>query len=182
MHARIVATPGVVFIMVQIVCGCPAGQYPADPPAHTCQTCPPHTTIAAPAESAHDCKCDAGFLCMYYRRVHATVALNTTMSDFESDRGGVRSSFVSGLAAAAGVQAEQVRIHFVVIRLNHRRRHRMLLSAVGGGVSVGVMISGARSDEAVLCLRDHLARMHIPHESWEVQRRVLVLAIPTDRI
>lgn len=166
------------------VCPCPVGQYPADAPPHSCQACPAHTTTLGPpgtAASAHDCKCEPGYLCLYYKQVHATVTLNTTLTDFESDHGGVRTDFLSGVAAAAGVQSEQVHIHFVVIRLNHRRR-RALLHSMRGCVQVGLLVSGASTDEAVMRLHQHLTRMHLSTDSWEVRRRVLVLAIPTGRI
>lgn len=118
---------------------------------------------------------------MYYKQVHATVTLNSTLSDFENDHAGVRTNFLSGVAAAAGVQAAQVHIHFVVIHLNHRRR-RHLLSHAGTGVRVGLMVSGASTDEALARLRSHLTRMSLHPQSWEVERRILVLAIPTGRI
>lgn len=118
---------------------------------------------------------------MYYKQVRATVTLNTTLSDFESDHAGVRTTFLSGVATAAGVPAEQVHIHFVVVRLNHRRR-RALLASGGVGVQVGLMVSGANTDEAVARLRSHLTQMRLSPQSWEVKRRILVLAIPTGRI
>lgn len=42
----------------------------------------------------------AGFHCVYFKQVRAVVTLNTTLSAFQHDTGGVRSIFVSGLAAA----------------------------------------------------------------------------------
>ena len=173
-----------MFCLITHACACPTGQYPADPAPHACHTCPQHTTTFGPPGSAlslHDCKCEAGFLCMYYKQVHATVTLNSTLSDFENDHAGVRTNFLSGVAAAAGVQAAQVHIHFVVIHLNHRRR-RHLLSHSGTGVRVGLMVSGASTDEALARLRSHLTRMSLHPQSWEVERRILVLAIPTGRI
>jgi len=116
---------------------------------------------------------------MYYKQVHATVTLNTTLADFENDHAGVRTNFLSGVASAAGVQAEQVHVHFTVIRLNHRRR---LLAGALKGVQVSLMVSGAGTDEAVARLHRHLTQMHLSTDSWEVRRRVLVLAIPTGRI
>ena len=164
---------------------CPAGQYPSEQltPPVICHACPEHTTTfgdPGTASSVHDCKCQAGFLCMYYRQVHATVTLNTTLSDFESDHRGVRSSFLSGVAAAAGVSSEKVHVHFVVIRLNHRRRLRTL--GLLDCIQVSIVVSGTSTEDSLQNLHQHLSSMHMTANSWEVRRRVLVLAVPTGGI
>lgn len=166
---------------------CPPDHYPADAWPHACHPCPAHTrTIAVPsggeATSVHDCKCDAGFLCMYYKQVRATVTLNATLSAFEHDEGGVRSTFISGVASAAGVGREQVHVHFVVIRLDHRRRvlRRLLGHPAHGQLQVTVVVTDTHSD--VSGLRRHLGIMHERGDAWIVERRVLVLAIPSGRI
>lgn len=164
---------------------CPVGQYPSDRPGlfHVCVSCPSHTTTSSTpdvAVSAHDCKCEAGFLCMYYRQVKATVTLNTTIEDFESDSHGVRSTFLSGVASAAGVSNEQVKVHFVVIRLNHRRR-LYAYSTEHEVVRISVTVSGTNT-ESLTKLHSHLSSFHMASDSWEVSRRVLVLAIPTKGI
>lgn len=110
---------------------------------------------------------------MYYHQVHATVTLNTTLHDFESDNHGVRTSLVSGVAAAAGVVPEQVHIHYVVIRLNHRRRRLLSFPAI----QVSLIVSGT-STASLTSLRTHLSSLQTPRDSWEVKRRLLVLPIP----
>jgi hypothetical protein len=150
---------------------CPTNQYPHDSPA--CLACPAHTHATAPL-SAHDCRCEPGFICMYYRQVHATVTLNSTLGDFQGDVNGVRTSLVSGVAAAAGVVPSQVHIHYVVIRLSHRRR---LHNNYHGQLQVSLVVSGT-SGEGTQGLRQHLTSLQTRNDKYEVQRRILVLAIP----
>ena len=113
---------------------------------------------------------------MYYRQVHATVTLNTTLHEFESDSSGVRTAFVSGVAAAAGVAPEQVHVHYLVIRLSHRRRLLHGSRAKRETIQVSVVVSGTSSG-SLEGLHRHLSRLSMG-DSWEVRRRVLVLAIP----
>lgn len=164
---------------------CPVGQYPSETTHPVCMQCPAHTTTLGGPDTAvtiHDCKCEAGFLCMYYKQVHATVTLNTTLSDFENNHHGVRSLFLSGVAAAAGVSQEQIRVHFVVIRLNHRRRRR-LQELPNDTIQVRVVVSsGVSSEDSISKLHRHLSGMQMTADSWVVRRRVLVLAIPTSGI
>ena len=149
---------------------CQDNEYPHD---SACTACPTHTHATAP-QSAHDCRCEPGFLCMYYHQVHATVTLNSTLGDFQGDVNGVRTSLVSGVAAAAGVVPSQVHIHYVVIRLNHRRRS---LLHYHGQLQVSLVISGT-SGEGTQGLRRHLSSLQTRSDKWEVQKRILVLAIP----
>ena len=122
-------------------------------------------------------------MCMYYHQVHATVTLNTTLHDFENDHGGVRTALVTGVASAAGVVPAQVHIHYVVIRLDHRRRRRLLSPSLAaslwrhGQLQVSLVVSGT-STRSLSGLRRHLFPLQTPYDSWEVRRRVLVLAIP----
>jgi hypothetical protein len=150
---------------------CVAGEYQD---RGACPLCPAHTTTTQPGGgvTVHDCRCEPGYLCMYYKQVHATVTLNSTLHDFEGDRGGVRTAFLAGVAAAAGVAREQVRIHFVVIRLSHRRRLLRWLESI----RVNVVVSGTSGD-SLGSLHRHLSALG-GGGSWEVRRRVLVLAIP----
>jgi len=181
------------YVAFASVFACHPDFYPSDVWPYACVACPLHTkTVGVPPNqsegglSAHDCKCEAGFLCMYYKRVRAQVILNTTRSAFEHDEGSVRSSFIAGVAAAAGVAQERVHIHFVVIRLDHRRRarRRVLLTMEGwSNVGVRVLVTVADPSADVSILRAHLGiGEHSDRDSWIVERRVLVLANPSTRI
>jgi hypothetical protein len=121
-------------------------------------------------------------MCIYYKQLHATVTLNTTLASFENRTGTVRSTFISGMAAAAGVAPDQVHIHFAVIRLN-QRRHLVTPSYLNNGdgrgqiIQVSVTVTGSESLQRVpQCLEG----MHLSH-SWEIQRRLLVLTAPSNK-
>jgi hypothetical protein len=162
-------------IMLSLVCACvccPLGSYGR---VHSqCRQCPAHTnTTTELAQNIHDCRCNQGFLCMYYKQIHATVTLNTSLAAFENNTGQVRNTFISGMAAAAGVPPSQVHIHFVVIRLNHRRLLSRT-SMTGQIIQVSVRVSGSQSLQPV---GQYLKGLHLDH-SWRLERRLFVLAIP----
>jgi len=136
-----------------------------------CRACPPHTTCPQGSQTAHDCRCMAGFVCMYFKQVHAVVTLNTTMDSFNRDTDGVRSRFVAGMAAAGGVPAAQVTIG--AVRAGTLRR-----SMSDGGMSsvqVSVLLVGAGSLTAV---QEHLGEMHL-NDAWDVAPQVRVFALAT---
>ena len=132
-----------------------------------CRACPPHTTCAPGSQTAHDCKCEAGFVCMYFKQVRAVVTLNTTLYAFNSDAEGVRSRFVEGMAAAGGVPAAQVTIGSV--------RAASMRRSLGGpsSVQVSVLLSGAGGLTAV---PHHLGELHLD-DAWEVDPQVRVFAL-----
>lgn len=176
----------------RLAVACPVGSYGLPP--LNCKPCPKHTTTSSSSDMAvtvHDCRCEPGFLCMYYKQVHATVTLNTTLSAFENNTGEVRTTFIAGMAAAAGVEPAQVHIHFVTIRLNHRRRLMLfhppesvpptqassLGVILGQTIQVSVSVTGSNLLSQV---PRYLAGLHLAH-SWELQRRLLVLEIPAQQ-
>jgi len=114
---------------------------------------------------------------MYFKQVHATVTLNTTLSAFENNTGEVRSNFISGMAAAAGVVPAQVHIHFAVIRLDHRRLLSLPPKYPTQTIQVSVSVTGTQSLKQV---PQYLSGLHLSH-SWELQRRLLVMAIPSQQ-
>jgi hypothetical protein len=119
----------------------------------------------------------AGFLCLYYKQVHATVTLNATLGDLEDETSGARSAFMAGVASAAGVGVEQVHIHFVVIRLNQRRRRPDGSKKSSGSLMISVVIPGVETG-SVDSLRNHIDSLNFGASVWSVQRRILVLAVP----
>lgn len=129
-----------------------------------CVACPAHTntSVLVPATSLHHCHCDPGFVCTFTRRVHATVTLNATLQEFQSNTNGVRSNFISGIASAAGVGPEKVTIHYVVIRLDHRRRRRRALLAVQARQSIIVNLT-VQDAKALRDVERHLVGMHLRH-------------------
>lgn len=161
-----------VYAFVASSRACLSDQYPADPWPHACHACPPHTTTSA-ARSIHDCRCNPGFICTYYRQVRATVTVQSTLSAFEHDEGGVRTGFLAGVAAAAGVELQQVRVHYVEIRLSHRRR------TLADTIQVTFVLSASSGVDK---LRAHLQSAHVSTDAWQEQRRVLVHRVSTEGI
>ena len=75
------------------------------------QACPVHTGSLPGTATALGCGCRAGFTCKYTKRITAVVVLNhTSVSGFNADTDGVRSSFLAAIAAAAGVPVSQITI------------------------------------------------------------------------
>jgi hypothetical protein len=98
-------------------------------PAGTSQlACPAHTISAAGAGSQLGCACLGGFHCAYTKRISATVAINSTVSAFESDAGGVRTAFIAAVAAAAGVPIGRVTIVGVTLHQPAQGGGRRMLS------------------------------------------------------
>ena len=144
---------------------CPENTYPKNA---QCVSCPPHTESLENSASAHDCRCMPGFMCMYYKQIRATVLINSTVTEFQTNANNVRSAFLAGMAAAAGVEPDRVTIRGVY------GRSRRILGGSGRGVDVHVDVVGA------VALRDvglHLTGMHL-RDSWEVVPCVTVLSIP----
>jgi hypothetical protein len=140
---------------------------PPDSFGPRCVPCPPHTTCPAGGLSARDCRCVAGFHCVYFKQVRAVVTLNTTLSAFQHDTGGVRSIFVSGLAAAGGVFPDQVTIRGVQPIRGSRRvlpsPHEIIVRAELDGTG------------ELTQLGRHLTGLHVDDE-WTTEISVRVLA------
>ncbi len=156
------------------VLACEVGMYPQ---WGACVACPAHTNTSAlvSATGLHDCSCNPGFVCTYSHRVHATVTLNATLQEFQSNTNGVRSAFIAGIASAAGVGPEKITIHYVVIRLDHRRRRRraLLLAAVQARQTIVVNLT-VLDTKALRNMDKHLAGMHLRH-TFKVTEHILVV-------
>lgn len=154
------------FLSVTIAC-------PPDTYGPSCAPCPGHTTCPSGGSTAHDCRCQSGFVCLYYKQLRAVVTLNTSLTAFQSNANGVRSAFISGIAASAGVVPEQVSIADVVPRSFRR------LLANHESIDVDVLVTGAR---ALSRVHEHLTGIHLDH-SWTLVPRVLVFpASPPQRV
>lgn len=154
-----------------LACTICAGLCVACPPSTYgvyCTPCPYHTSCDPSGATAHDCKCNAGFVCMYFKQVRAVVTLNTTLAAFQNDTDGVRSAFVNGMAAAGGVFPEQVAIHKVQA-LPPRRR----MLPVTPEIRVSVSLDGAGS---LAHLTQFLPGLHVENE-WSVQAQVRALKV-----
>lgn len=90
------------------------------------ESCPTNTKSAAGSYSRLNCKCNPGFSCTYYKRIQAIVSLNATVYDFNNNVGGVRTSFIAAIAAAANVSTNKVTINGVMARTGGGARRRML--------------------------------------------------------
>ena len=146
---------------------CPANTYPM---LSACHNCPYHTESHENSTSAHDCRCTSGFICVYYRQVRATLLVNSTLREFQSNENNVRSSLISGIAAAAGVERGQVTITGVI-----SRSRRVLVPGTGSPLlQVEVSVMGARR---VGELAAHLDGVFL-QDGWDVLQQVMVLSIP----
>ena len=137
-------------------------------------SCPPNTGSLADQGSLLDCRCVEGFQCTYTKKISATVTLNTTKSDFDSDVGGVKTAFLAAIAAAAGVDPSQVVINFVSSGTGRR-----LLSADFHPefISVRSIVHGATSLEGLSGhLAMHSATLHQGH-TWEEMHSVVSVPI-----
>ena len=135
---------------------CPANFYCKNPTSSA--PCPEHTTSAAGSSSLLHCQCVSGFRCAYTKKITAVVTLNTTLSNFESDTGGVRTAFKSAVAAAAGVTPDQVTINNVAPKTGRR------LLGAAALIEVRASVHGAeRLHRLDAHLGRHSATLHQGH-------------------
>jgi len=141
----------------------------------TKDVCPLHTTSSAGSYSRVNCICDIGFQCTYYREIQAIVTLNATLWEFQNDYNGVRTAFISAMAAAAGVQPSQVTINDVFAKTVRRRL--LADQKEGGKIDVHASIIGS------VQLRDldkhldrHIEKLHVAH-TWKQAPQVRAVAL-----
>lgn len=166
---RIVHMSLVWLLFVWLVCAHMAASCPPSTYGSQCTPCPPHTSCDNGGSTAHDCRCHAGFVCMYFRQVHAVVTLKTTLAAFQNNTDGVRSAFVNGIAAAGRIFPEQVSIHAV----QPLRARRALPETPE--IRVSVFLDGA---DGLAPLVDFLPAFHVENE-WSVQAQVRALKVST---
>ena len=156
-----------IAIMAGICLSCPANTYPV---RAACHDCPYHTESHENSTSAHDCRCMPGFICIYYRQVRATLLVNSTLEQFQSNANNIRSSLISGIASAAGVDRDRVTITGVI----SRSRRVLGPDASPPLLRVQVSVMGGR---LVSGLAGHLEGV-VLQDSWDVLQQVMVLSIP----
>lgn len=143
---------------------CPQDKYCSSATTSVPSSCPTYTTSAAGSYTLLQCRCVQGYVCTYTKRITAVVTLNTTLSRFNSDFGGVRTSFINAVANAAGVSSSQVTISGVVPKTGNRRR---LLGAEEAFIDVHTAINGAEKLHRLdFHLARHSATLHQAH-SWQ---------------
>ncbi len=98
-------------------------------------TCPANTASVAGAGNPLGCTCIPGFLCAYTKRINAVVKLNSTLTNFQNDVGGVRTQFIASVAAAAGVAVGKITIISAVAHTGARRRALLSSSSSAAGSS-----------------------------------------------
>jgi hypothetical protein len=146
---------------------CPANFYPV---LAVCHACPYHTESHENSTSAHDCRCVPGFICIYYKQVRATLLVNSTLREFQANANNVRSTLISGIANAAGVDTGHVTITGVMTRT----RRVLGPDRAGSLLQVQISVVGARR---VGDLAGHLDGV-VVRDSWDVVPQVMVLSIP----
>jgi hypothetical protein len=87
-----------------VVCTCKSNYYG---PGTTCSPCPANTiSEAGNTSSLLNCRCVAGFVCTYTKRIEATVHIsNMTLADFTAN---YQDAFLAAIARAAGVDVSKV--------------------------------------------------------------------------
>ena len=95
-------------------CTCKSNYYG---PGTTCSPCPANTiSEAGNTSSLLNCRCVAGFVCKYTKRIEATVHIsNMTLAEFTAN---YQAAFLAAIAKAAGVDVSKVT--FVVARSGRR--------------------------------------------------------------
>ena len=145
---------------------CAANSYCTNPT--TIAPCPTHTASVSGSSSLLQCQCVPGYSCAYTKRITAVVTLNTSLTNFNGNVGGVQTSFLAAVASAAGVTPSQVVINNVASSGGSRR----LLGYSTPMIDVRATVHGAeRLRNLAGHLARHDARLHQGH-SWEENHSV----------
>ncbi len=103
---------------------CPANSYCISSDA--IQPCPTYTHSVSGSSSVLQCRCDSGYACSYSKRISATIILNSTVTDFNSNYNNVKGDFINAVAFAAGVSPSDVVIDGVISQTGGGARRRIL--------------------------------------------------------
>jgi hypothetical protein len=88
---------------------CPVGYYGLDP---ECNPCPANTNSSLGNTSTIlDCRCLAGFVCTYTKRISVVLTLHNITWDMRTPAGLSQSSIIDAIALAAGVSRSNVVIN-----------------------------------------------------------------------
>jgi hypothetical protein len=152
---------------------CPANYY-CPKKSYIPVSCPANTGSNPDSGSLLDCRCLAGYQCTYTKQISATVTLNSTASDFQSNVNNVQTNFKLAIAAAAGVDVSKVIINGIS---SGTGRRLLSLRARDEVISVRATALGATGLHG---LPQHLARhspfLHIDH-SWSEAHKVVSLPV-----
>jgi hypothetical protein len=148
---------------------CPANSFCLDGKTKT--ACPANTASGAGTGTPLGCTCIPGFLCAYTKRINAIVKLNSTVTDFTNDVGGVKTRFIQSVATAAGVPSAKITIISALPHTGGRRR--ALLSLVTddrGGGRLGSILSGRRAllQSSEAAAESTRARIRVHFEALDV--------------
>ncbi len=173
---------------------CPPGTYSIFPTkARTCttcpvnsycvtsdsiQACPTYTHSASGSSSVLQCRCDSGYACSYSKRISATIILNSTVTDFNSNYNNVKSDFINAVAFAAGVSPLDVFIDGVIGQAASVRRRILSLANIQELTSAIHVHLHVEKAEVLMNLDKIIARvspiLHISHrwvEAHEITTR-----------
>ena len=137
------------------------------PNSTTIKACPENTVSLEGKPSLLDCRCKPGFSCSYTKRITATIALNSTATNFNNDVGGVRTAFIAAIAKAAGVPVSSVHIGAVSTTTGRRLLALENFKFIQESIHVHATVMGAtRLDNLGMHLARHSPTLHLGH-SWQ---------------
>jgi hypothetical protein len=148
---------------------CTAGSFCANPVSK--QGCPANTNSVAGTSSQLGCRCLAGFVCSYTKRITAVVTLNaTSVADFNNNVNNVRTNFLNSLSLAAGVPVSKITI--VLVKDHVPGGSRRLLSLSEGLIDVFAHMEDAKH---LASLRRHIHRdLSLVQHAWAPAHKVTV--------
>jgi hypothetical protein len=149
---------------------CPNNSY--CPNQTSIKTCPEHTsTVADGSYTILSCRCYLGFYCTYNKRIFVDVTLlATTVSDFNDDVNGIRTSFINIIAEAAHVSPGDVTITKVVnLHAEGARRRSLSSQNTRKMIRVHAVIRNADRIDSMKLNSHALHHSHVWEEAHHVQ-------------